>query len=279
MEHKVIALVYDFDKTLSLRDMQHALFERGWFPHITEAEFWQEVDQRKKREREAFRQVDPILIYTSLFVESARPGGPLEGLTQARFAEAGDHIHLLAGIPAFFGQINHDFHQNPANGDITLEHYILSAGIADMLRGSPLDNYMAAIDACEFLYDANGVPISVSYAMNPTMKTGALFKVNKGCYHDSLIDVNTKIPPSQRRVPFSHILYFGDGATDVPAMALLKDRGGTSILVHGDDDTIVKRLVEEGRASTHFRYDYRKGSPLYNEVIERLNSIAQKILT
>ena len=181
-------------------------------------------------------------------------------------------------IPAV-GQSNREF-WNDANSlaeeqdaDMTLTymrvlHYINSSGLKEMIEGTPIASEFRKIYACSFLYDVDGIAYWPGVAVNYTNKTQFIFKINKGV--ESVSDcklVNQYIEERERPVPFSRMIYVGDGTTDIPCMRLVKNFGGHSIAVYNPASAKVGRkdlasLIRDNRVNHVCAADYTEGSEI-----------------
>jgi len=220
----------------------------------------------------------------------------LDGLTQAVLRELGGEIQLFPGLPDFFPTIKKAIEEDEVykKFGITIEHYCASTGLLEMIRGSPIWPHMAAVEACEFDYDADGRPIEKVYEMTHAEKTGALARINKGVHCIPEISVNSVVPPDKRYIPFENMVGFGDGPSDVPWMSMMlhkKDpnkEGGYRFAVFNSDPTMKKyelnpamnamALHQQGRADFVVAGDYRVGSPTYRTVYAALRRIADRIV-
>ncbi|MCL2561107.1 MAG: haloacid dehalogenase-like hydrolase [Rikenellaceae bacterium] len=248
IQNITVALIYDFDGTLSPGNMQ----EYDFIPSVgkSNAEFW-EQSNRTAQEQDA----DPILTYMYLMIHHARARGL--SLRREAFRDAGSHIALFAGVQEWFGRMN----AYAAERGITVHHYINSSGLREMIEGTPIASEFRRIYACSFLYDVDGIAVWPALAVNYTNKTQFIFKINKGI--ESVYDsegVNRYIPHEERAVRFRHMIYFGDGTTDIPCMRLVKEQGGHSIAVYkpscAEDRAKSEQLVRDGRVSYVCPADY-----------------------
>ncbi len=253
--HKLtVALIYDFDGTLSPGNMQ----EYDFIPAVgsSNSDFWSSSSQLA-RDQDA----DPILTYMARMVQEARSRGV--SLKRESFQESGRNIQLFPGVKEWFGRIN----RYGAEKGINVVHYINSSGIKEMIEGTSIAGEFKKIYACSFLYDVDGVAYWPGVAVNYTNKTQFIFKINKGV--EPVWDakaVNQYIDESKRPVPFRHMIYFGDGTTDIPCMRLVKSSGGYSIAVY-DPDTEggheePDRLIRENRVNFVSPADYSEGREL-----------------
>jgi len=178
----------------------------------------------------------------------------------------GKSIKLYAGVAQWFGLIN----ELGAREGVKIEHYINSSGLKEMIEGTAIAQYFKQIYACSFMYE-DGVAVWPAVAVDFTAKTQFLFMINKGI---SGVGENHKVndykKESERPVPFSHMIYFGDGETDIPCMKLVKQQGGSSIAVYRPHDASKKlcaeKLIAEDRVNFACKADYSKESEMYRIV-------------
>ena len=249
-----VALIYDFDGTLSPGNMQ----EYAFIPTVkaSSKEFWDDCE-----ELAITQDADPILSYMAKMIQYARSKGV--SLKRSAFHESGRHIRLFEGVKEWFGRINAYGHAQGVN----VVHYINSSGIQEIIEGTPIAHEFNKIYACSFLYDVDGVAYWPGVAINYTNKTQFIFKINKGV--ESVYDskaVNRFIPEEERPVPFTHMIYFGDGTTDIPCMRLVKSMGGHSIAVYDPTNPNAKdarsELIRENRVNFICPADYSDGTYL-----------------
>ena len=263
-ERPIVALIYDFDKTLCTKDMQEYAFipSRG----MDSVTFWKEVNDFASK-----NQMDPILAYMFMMTKMAR-GKVL--LTKNVLREQGKTVELLPGIPEWFSKIR-DFGETEG---VRIEHYIVSSGLTQIILGTGLADEFSGIYASEFLYDENGVPIWPGLALNYTSKTQFIFRINKGIRDTTEAKaLNSFTPQTERRIPYRNMIYIGDGLTDVPCMKLVKLNGGHSIGVYqGDDDSQVCDLIRHDRVNYITRADYRFDQELASIVKKLIVSIKKE---
>lgn len=255
------ALVYDFDGTLARGNCA----EHGLMPALgiedNEA-FWSEVE-RKNYERDG----DQILTYLGELALRATQAGKQEELSPERLQKHGASIPLFDGVENWFDAINRFANEQ----GIAINHYIVSSGLEEMIRGTPVAHHFKKIFGCRYHYDQEtGNAKWPAVGINYTTKTQFLFRINKGIENswDSRT-VNEYVEPSDRTFPFDRMVYFGDGDTDIPAMKMVKAQGGCSIAVFDTDkwsDTgtqkKIEKLISEDRASYVVPGDYSTGSQL-----------------
>lgn len=287
-----IAMIYDFDLTLSPDYMQKPIFEDPIFKNkIKESDFWKAKDVVKKEEesKKKDKRIDSECAYLHNFVQMSQKGGPLEGLTVDILEEFGQKLEYFDGIPDFFTNIKQEIETVPkyAKNNIKIEHYIVSSGMADILRGSSIADHVDDMYGCEFFTDENGNLTGIAKAITFTQKTEAIFNINKGVGNFKGIDVNASLKPENRRIPLENMIYLGDGPSDVPCMSLLKQNGGSTVAVYNPNPTMEKYkanpainafpLNQAGRADHCCGADYTQGSDLYVILQNILYKISDKI--
>lgn len=235
MPKSAIALMYDFDKTLCTKDMQEYSFIAN--VNMNPSEFWSASSKLAEDEK-----MDKILSYMWLMLKKANAAD--RPVRRTDFVDLGKDLEYFPGVEGWFTRIN-QFVEDMA---VTVEHYILSSGLKEIIEGSSIANHFKEVFACEFLYDANGVACWPKTAVNYTTKTQFLFRINKGVLdlaNDD--DLNKYAPEDERPIPFRNMIYIGDGLTDVPCMKLVKANGGYSIAVHpeGKRDKVKELIVHE----------------------------------
>jgi len=246
-----IALLYDFDKTLTTRDMQEYTFIPAL--GLSAEEFWRQANDLALEQG-----MDRILAYMKLMLdESKRQRRPIR---RSDFVALGTGLEFFPGVEAWFPLINA---QAEALG-LEAQHFIISSGLTEIIEGSPIGGFFERIYACEYLYDENGVAVWPKLAVNYTAKTQFLFRINKGVLEVSEDEaLNAYTAEADRPVPFRNMIYIGDGLTDVPTMKLVKESGGSSIAVHTERTRpVAHRLMNEGRINYYAPADYREGSEL-----------------
>lgn len=246
----IIAIMYDFDKTLCTRDMQEYTF----IPSIgmEGAEFWKYTNSMATAE-----MMDSILAYMYGMIEKTRENGM--PLTRESLVACGKDIEYHPGVEDWFERIN----RYAAEADVEVEHYVLSSGLKEIIEGTSIAKYFKKIYACEFLYK-DGCAVWPKLAVNYTNKTQFVYRINKGVLDiDNDVDLNNSRPDHEKRVFFSNMIYIGDGLTDVPCMKLVKQSGGHSIAIYhpGYHDNAAKLLAHE-RVDWIFEADYSEGSEL-----------------
>ena len=261
----IVALIYDFDGTLSPGNMQ----EFGFIQAIGKSpqEFWTESDNIA-----VGQDASNILSYMKLMFDEARNAGVK--LRREDFRRFGASVELFKGVTEWFSLIN-------AYGKVKgvkVEHYINSSGLAEMIEGTPIAKEFKRIFACSFLYNEEGEAEWPGVAVDYTAKTQFLFKINKGIL--SIRD-NKKVNESQeeenKRIPFPHMIYFGDGETDVPCMKIVKMFGGNSIAVYNPEIkkkvNVAKKLLKQQRVNFITPADYTDEGRTYQLVCAIIDKI------
>ncbi|MBQ6374820.1 MAG: haloacid dehalogenase-like hydrolase [Clostridia bacterium] len=250
MRTPIVALIYDFDKTLSPRDMEEYSFMPGI--GVEPSDFWGLCGEFSRQ-----HQMDGILTYMYLMQKMAR--GRLE-LTREAMQKLGEAVEFFPGVTTWFDRINEIGRQN----GVAVEHYIISSGLTEIIRGSAIGDKFKAIFAASFCYDESDHPVWAASAVNYTSKTQYLFRINKGILDvTNDRDLNAFTPAYMRRVPFSNMIYVGDGLTDVPCMKMTKQKGGYSIAVHAPGQTeLADDMLLQGRADFSVEADYSEDSEI-----------------
>ena len=262
----ILAIMYDFDHTLSPRDMQ----EYGFIPDLgMEADaFWYKCVTAMKQ-----NQMDQILAYMYMMLEEAK--GKLI-VNRSMLRALGKDVQLFDGVSDWFARVN----EYARSRGLQPEHYIISSGLKEIIEGTPIAEEFKEIYAASFCYDEHGVACWPAMAVNYTSKTQFLFRVNKGVLdvteHRAL---NEFMPEEKRRVPFSNMIYIGDGLTDVPSMKLTKLNGGHSIAVWQENEWVSNEMLLEGRVDFVVKADYSKGSEMEKTVFAVIDQIAASAKT
>ncbi len=249
-----VALIYDFDGTLAPGNMQ----EYDFIPAVGKSnkEFWHSANTLAQEQ-----DADMILTYMARMIQEAKSTNL--SLRREAFQESGRKVTLFEGVKEWFSRIN----GYAAERGIEIRHYINSSGLKEIIEGTPIAHEFRKIYACSFLYDVDGVAYWPAVAVNYTNKTQFIFKINKGV--ESVFDskkVNEYIPEAERPIPFKHMIYVGDGLTDIPCMRLVKNSGGYSIAVYNPEQKGVRRdmqaLVQGERVDHVCAANYTDGSEM-----------------
>ena len=263
MSKPIIALLYDFDKTLCTQDMQNYAF----IPSLgmTPEEFWREANGFGRQEH-----MDGILAYMYTMLRKSREKGL--SFSRGDLVEMGRSIVLFPGVRDWFARIN-------AFGEslgVEVEHYILSSGLREIIEGSGISHEVRKIYASEFYYDETGAPVWPKLDVNFTAKTQFVYRINKGVLdvaNDK--DLNASMPDDSKRVPFTNMIYVGDGLSDVPCMKMMRTYGGQAIAVYQPESrSAVEELLYRGRVDFIFPADYREDTELDRTVKNIIRKMA-----
>ena len=202
----MVAIMYDFDKTLITRDMQEYTFipSLGMNPD----DFWDGTQKLASEE-----QMDSVLAYMyAMMVKAEENGKPLK---RRDLVECGKFVEYLPGVEDWFERIN----RYGEEAGVKVEHYVLSSGLKEIIDGTSIAKHFKKVFASEFLYGKDGNAMWAKMAVNYTNKTQFVYRINKGVLDISNnVDVNASTPENERRAFFNNMIYLGDGLTDVPCM-------------------------------------------------------------
>ncbi len=251
------ALIYDFDGTLARGNMQEVSFIPSIGMDI--GAFWAEAEALTQA-----ADADGILMYMQLMLRHARDNGA--PITRETLAEQGREVALFEGLKdlSWFDRMN----AFGAQYGLDIEHYIISAGLEEMIEGTPIRPALTHVFASHYVYDEKGEAAWPAVGVNYTTKTQYLFRINKGVNnHWENERINHFIPDDDRRVPFDRMIFLGDGDTDVPTMKMMHTKGGFSIAVYDPrsnekDQKKVYSLISEDRVNFVAAADYREGTAL-----------------
>lgn len=275
----VIAVIWDFDKTLVPGYMQKPLFARYG---VSEEDFWLEV-----RGLAAYygnlgnALVSDDTIYLSHILSYVREG-KFKGLNNDVLRELGQELDFYPGVPEIFDRLKGKVAKSDRfqRHEISVENYVVSTGLRQIILGSEVAGTVDGVWACEFL-EATAPPgyrelppptpeedaelADIAYAIDNTTKTRAVFEINKGVNKHREISVNQKMKEVDRRIPFANMIYIADGPSDVPVFSVLNSLGGQTLGVYGADSEKefrqVADLLEEGRVQGMGPADYGAGTP------------------
>jgi len=262
MKRPIVALMYDFDRTLATQDMQNFSF----IPSLgmTPAEFWKETELFCHK-----YDTDRILGYMYVMIEQAKKHGIQ--MTRKFLKDQGANVEFYRGVTTWFKRIN----EYADSKGLKCEHYLITSGNKEIVEGTSIVKEFAQVFGCEYAFDdKTKLPIWPINMVNYTQKTQYFFKISKGVYknHEDQ-KVNEKTP--KRRIPYRNMIYFGDGMTDVPIMILVKNNGGTSIAVYkqGDQEKVTS-LLEDGRVNFICKADYSENRELEKIVKLIIDNVA-----
>jgi phosphoserine phosphatase len=265
-----IALVYDFDGTLSPQPMQ----EYTVLPKIgvEPARFWEKVNAEARA-----TESDPMLVYMRHIIEALDIAKV--DVKREDFAAMASAIEYFPGVTSWFTRMN-AYVKRRSRGAVKLQHYLISAGQKEILDGVSIRKHFKRIYASEYHFNHHGVATFPKLLVTDTLKTQFLFRINKGL---ELVteSINEHMPEGERPIPFANMIYVGDGMTDVPSMALTKKSGGHTVAVFDPRSErqrgICVKLLEAGRADFIAPADYRKASKLARRVELLLDAIVADV--
>ena len=279
----IIAVIWDFDKTLIDGNMQDPIFEEY---HIDKTKFWEKVNALPARYAKEGVKVNADTIYLNQFIKDTK-AGIFKGLNNEKLRTFGQKQKYYQGVPEIFKELQRVVEENPKYREynIRVEHYIVSTGMSAIIEGSAVRPYVEAIWGCDLIegLDENKQKIisEVGYTIDNTTKTRALFEINKGVPQHPEIDVNAKMSDALRRVAFPNMIYIADGPSDVPAFSVVNKFGGSTFAIYpkGNSKAFrqVEQLREDGRIDMYAEADYRKGTTAYMWLTHKVDEIAARI--
>jgi hypothetical protein len=263
-DKKTIALVYDFDGTLSPRPMQ----EYAFLPKIgaDPQAFWAESNALAKQ-----AQADPLITYMHLMYKKAKDKGVR--IDRHDLVQQGRRVALFPGVEAWFEAIGAYVKGHTQSHGVELRHYLISSGLSEIVEGTSIYRRFHNVFASEYWFEAYDLPYP-KRVITDTGKTQYLFRINKGV-EDLGQSINQHMPEDLRPIPFANMIYFGDGDTDVPSMAVMRKNGGHALAVYPPGKSKAKcvELFAAGRCDFFAAADYRSGSDLFRRtclIIDRM---------
>ncbi len=280
----IIAVVWDFDKTLIGSYMQDPIFKKFSVDGTT---FWKEVNELpQKYQTEQGVRVNRDTIYLNHFINYVK-WGRFPGLSNNMLTELGEELVFYNGLPALMKKTKEMIESDPkyTEYDIKVEHYIVSTGFTAMIKGSAVYPYVSGVWGCELIEapDENGnmVISEIGYTIDNTTKTRALFEINKGVGVLENVEVNTRLPEEMRRVRFENMIYIADGPSDVPAFSTLNINGGATFAIYPHNDKKafkqVEQLRKDGRINMYAEADYSEGTTAYMWITGKITEFADRI--
>lgn len=265
MEKPTVALMYDFDGTLSPHYMQEYDFMDA-IGLVNKDLFWHDSHALAQK-----HQSSTILAYMKLMIDKAKENGL--SIRRQQFVDFGRGISFFEGVQEWFDLINRKGEEMGVN----VEHYIISSGLKELIEGTSIAHFFKQIYACSFMYE-NDAAVWPAVAVDFTSKTQFIFMINKGIYEiwDNA-RINNSMPDEGRPVPFQNMIYIGDGETDIPSMRIVKSEGGHSIAIYkpGNENSCkqAENLVHRKRVNFACPGDYREGGELYQAVLATMAKI------
>ncbi len=291
----IIACIWDFDKTLIPEYMQSPLFRRY---NIDEPLFWAETNALVEHYHRRGYHLSGEISYLNHLLTYVL-AGPMAGLNNKILRACGADITFYPGLPEFFRTAESwvldkaDYRKH----DIRLEHYVVSTGLAEMVRGSKIAKDVAGIWGCEFIenplqpgflkqkefeLNAEAEIAQIGMVIDNTTKTRALFEINKGTNKNPAIDVNSNLRPEDRRIPFQNMIYIADGPSDVPSFSVVKGNGGKAYAVYNPDKPEEfaqnDRLRQVGRIDHYGPADYISTSSTAQWLRMHVHQICDRIV-
>ena len=251
------ALIYDFDGTLAPGNLQ----EHGFISAMgmSNEAFWRESNARAQEE-----DADQILAYMRLMLEKSHERG--FPITRQALRDHGATVELFPGLAdkSWFRRMN----AHAAACGLALEHYIISSGVEEMIRGCAIVDQFRDVFASKYIYNNRDEAIWPGVAINYTTKTQYLFRINRGIHnHWDSAAMNSFMPKHARAIPFGRIIFIGDGDTDVPAMKMVTYKGGCAIAVYDpsigpDHLEKIHRLIADRRVDFVAPANYSRNGQL-----------------
>jgi len=261
MKKPIVAIMYDFDKTLSTTDMQNF----GFIPALgmTPDEFWGATGEYSKK-----TGVERVLSYMYMMVALAKEKGV--PLTHEKLKEMGSNIKYFPGVESWFKRIN----QYGKEHGVKVEHYLISSGTKEIIEGCSIYKEFTKVYGCEFYFDpVTDLPVWPKLAVNYTQKTQYFFRISKGAL-DVTDDTKVNTKGVTHRIPYSNMIYLGDGMTDIPCMQLVRDNGGRSIAIYKGNKDIIHTLLKSGRVNYACSANYNEGSQLDKIIKAVINNVS-----
>lgn len=293
-QQNVIAIIWDFDKTLIDGYMQDPIFKKY---HVNGGAFWAEVNALPDKYLERGVRVNKDTIYLNHMITCVEQG-MFPGLNNKLLTELGSELQFYPGVMEILKTLKDKIANDTKYQQygIHVEHYIVSTGLTAMIRGSKVMDMIEenGIWGCEFIekpiqseltektaQSTEDVIRQTGYIIDNTSKTRALFEINKGVNKHSYINVNSKMDKKDRRVPFENMIYIADGPSDVPAFSILKQYGGKTFAIYPKGNTEafkqVDELIRDGRIDMYAEADYSEGTTAYMWLMSQTESIADSI--
>jgi haloacid dehalogenase-like hydrolase len=267
-DKKTIALVYDFDGTLSPKPMQ----EYAFLPKIgvDPAAFWAESNALARK-----TQADPLITYMHLMYQKAKAKGVR--IDRRDLVEQGRHVALYPGVEDWFDCVGDYVKTHAQSHGVSLRHYLVSSGLTEIIEGTTIRKRFHNVFASEYWFEAYDLPYP-KRVITDTGKTQFLFRINKGV-EDLGQSINQHMPEAARPIPFANMIYFGDGDTDVPSMAVMRKNGGHAVAVYPPGKSKAKcvDLFKANRCDFFAPADYRTGSDLFKRTCLLLDRILADI--
>ena len=269
----IIALIFDFDDTLGPDSTSSLLESLG----VDARAFWAECA--------AFYADgwDPVPLYLYKLLQESQRRKPHDRITRSRLQECGRHAAFFKGVTGIFKLLEN--HLREANPDAKLEYYLISSGLGEILRNTKIARNFRDIWGCDFTYNTGDEIEFPRRIISFTDKTRYLFQIAKGIvgeeYRGKPFEVNRAVVKEKLRVPFEHMVFVGDGYTDIPCFSLVRKQGGVSFGVYDPENksnwTKAWKYIEDQRISNLAPADYRKDAALTHNLMMAISTIAANI--
>lgn len=261
-EKTKVAIIYDFDKTLSPIGMQEfGLFDFFGVPNNL---FW-EISNKFEKDN----QIEGTLAYMFLILEECKKHNIVP--TKEFFNSFGKNIEFFEGLESWFERVNKFGDQN----EVEIQHFIISSGLKEIIDGSSIVHNFKEVYASKYLYQ-DGVAVWPGLVVDYTGKTQHLFRINKGILDITDYSVNDNMPHEIRPIQFKNMIYIGDSATDIPCMRLVMKGGGNAIGVYQEDAehiSYLHKLISNKKINFIAKADYREDSDLdmiVKEIVKKI---------
>ena len=285
---KKIALIFDFDITLSPYYQQKKLIEH-W--DIDEVEFWTRCT-KKVTDHGYDLEHGYIKVMTEYMAEKHLK------LSNSDLFDLGRSISLYDGLSRRESQksifddmlmiVNREVYSDL---DIELECYCISGGLTEMIKGAieshNLTSFFKKIYACRLAENSDGDIAFPKETVGHTIKTQKIYQIAKGLDKD----VNEVV--NDYEIPFENMIFIGDGLTDIPAFSLVQKMGGVSLAVYREsknsDGSINQEktlknyeagyelAIKSSRAEQLLPADYSEGKPLKMAMLYHVENICKQI--
>jgi hypothetical protein len=276
--------------------MQEPLFKAYG---VDEKRFWEEVNALPEIYRRRGVTVNEDIVYLNHLLSYVK-NGPLRGLNNRQLRTFGAGLKLCPGMPDFMQVLREAVRSKEIyrKHNLCLEHYVVSTGLAEIIRGSPVMSQVEGVFGCEFIENPllpgfdmqrelelgdEGTEIAqIGQVVDNTIKTRFLFEINKGSNKNPAIHVNASIDPEERRIPIQNMIYIADGPTDVPMFAVIRERGGKSFAVYDSDSESEFRqndeLLQNHRIDCYGPADYRSGTSTHQWLRMHVMEMADRLV-
>ncbi|MBI2514892.1 haloacid dehalogenase-like hydrolase [Candidatus Wolfebacteria bacterium] len=295
----IIALIWDFDKTLTPGYMEEPLFRHF---NVEPKKFWEEVNGLPDFYKQSgLELVSKDTLYLNHILTYVRQS-IFKGLNNKLLRELGSQIEFYPGLPDFFARVKERVKSNSvyAGHEIAVENYVVSTGLRQMILGSKIVSYVDYVWGCEFIENIappgylnkgggklevgseKGEIIDIGYVLDNTTKTRAIFEINKGANKLTDIDVNAAIKPEDRRIPFQNMIYVADGPSDIPVFSIVNHNSGKTFAVYNlqkpEEFRQVNELQKQGRVQSFGEANYKEGSQTFMWLTNAIEEVASRIV-